>query len=130
MSVKTKLKLTWIGKDVRPRLEPCIFLEDPEKSCHAAQKRGENDIFDARNGNILIINICRRWHTSRLSRNYLPEGSLNGGIQKADRRARRRVSGGSSTRVRPGPAAQGLRTARGTPVSFLSPHAALLRHPA
>lgn len=35
MSEKQKLELTWIGKDVRPRLEPRILLEDPERSYHA-----------------------------------------------------------------------------------------------
>jgi adenine-specific DNA-methyltransferase len=32
MANKTKLELTWIGKENRPRLEPRIFIEDPEKS--------------------------------------------------------------------------------------------------
>jgi hypothetical protein len=27
-----KLELTWIGKDERPRLEPRILIEDPERS--------------------------------------------------------------------------------------------------
>jgi adenine-specific DNA-methyltransferase len=35
MNRKQKLELTWIGKDVRPRLEPRILLEEPEKSYHA-----------------------------------------------------------------------------------------------
>jgi hypothetical protein len=35
MTKKPKLELAWIGKDVRPRLEPRILLEDPEKSYHA-----------------------------------------------------------------------------------------------
>ncbi|MBM4165151.1 MAG: hypothetical protein FJ222_12035 [Lentisphaerae bacterium] len=39
MSVrKTKLELTWIGKENRPRLEPRVLLEDPEKSYHAAHR--------------------------------------------------------------------------------------------
>ena len=29
---KSKLELTWIGKDNQPRLEPRILIEDPEKS--------------------------------------------------------------------------------------------------
>jgi adenine-specific DNA-methyltransferase len=45
---KTKLELTWIGKENRPRLEPRILIEDPEKSYHAAQRHSENDIFDNR----------------------------------------------------------------------------------
>ncbi len=35
MSNKQKLELTWIGKEKRPKLEPRILLEDPEKSYHA-----------------------------------------------------------------------------------------------
>jgi len=43
---KQKLELTWIGKENRPRLEPRILLEDPEKSYHAQQRVSEKDIFD------------------------------------------------------------------------------------
>ena len=43
---KTKLELTWIGKNKRPKLEPRILLEDPSKSYHASQKVTDNDIFD------------------------------------------------------------------------------------
>jgi hypothetical protein len=45
---KQKLELTWIGKETRPRLEPRILLEDPEKSYHAAQRVSEDDHFDNR----------------------------------------------------------------------------------
>src|SRR6266571_4838696 len=45
---KQKLELTWIGKDKRPKLEPRILLENPEKSYHAGQRVTENDIFDNR----------------------------------------------------------------------------------
>lgn len=48
MQKKQKLELTWIGKENRPRLEPRILLEDPEKSYHAKQRVTENDIFDNR----------------------------------------------------------------------------------
>jgi adenine-specific DNA-methyltransferase len=47
---KQRLELTWIGKDDRPRLEPRILLEDPDKSYHAAARITDDDIFD----NILI----------------------------------------------------------------------------
>src|SRR5665811_1728713 len=47
---KQKLELTWIGKDKRPKLEPRILIEDPEKSYHASERRSDADIFD----NILI----------------------------------------------------------------------------
>ena len=45
---KPKLELTWIGKENRPRLEPRILIEDPEKSYHASHRVTENDIFDNR----------------------------------------------------------------------------------
>lgn len=37
-SKKTKLELTWIGKEHRPKLEPRILLEEPERSHHAAHR--------------------------------------------------------------------------------------------
>lgn len=43
---KTKLELTWIGKNERKKLEPRILLEDLSKSYYASQKVTENDIFD------------------------------------------------------------------------------------
>ena len=43
---KTKLELTWIGKDKRPRLEPRILLEDTALSHSAKQRVGKDDIFD------------------------------------------------------------------------------------
>lgn len=45
---KQKLELTWIGKEKRPKLEPRILLEDPDKSYHATHRFSENDIFDNR----------------------------------------------------------------------------------
>jgi len=45
---KQKLELTWIGKEQRPRLEPRILIEDPEKSYHAHHRVSEDDSFDNR----------------------------------------------------------------------------------
>jgi adenine-specific DNA-methyltransferase len=45
MTKKTKLELTWPGKEERPRLEPRILIEDPAKSYHAKVRR-DGDIFD------------------------------------------------------------------------------------
>lgn len=45
---KQRLELTWIGKEHRPRLEPRILLEEPERSYHAAHRVTEGDIFDNR----------------------------------------------------------------------------------
>ena len=43
---RQRLEFTWIGKDVRPTLEPRILLEDPTKSYHAKHSVTENDLFD------------------------------------------------------------------------------------
>lgn len=45
---KQKLELTWIGKEKRPKLEPRILLEDPEKSYHAKHRVSDDDIFNNR----------------------------------------------------------------------------------
>ena len=50
MSKKTKLELTWVGKESRPRLEPRILIEDADRSYHAAKRVSDADIFD----NVLI----------------------------------------------------------------------------
>ena len=42
---KTKLELTWIGKENRPKLEPRILIEDPAKSYHAPHRVSDDDIF-------------------------------------------------------------------------------------
>jgi len=47
-SKRTKLELTWIGKETRPRLEPRILLEDPAKSHHAKHRVTDKDLFDNR----------------------------------------------------------------------------------
>ena len=48
MTKEMKLELAWIGKNVRPKLEPRILLEDPVKSYHAKHRVSDNDIFDNR----------------------------------------------------------------------------------
>lgn len=48
MSKKTKLELTWIGKEHRPKLEPRILLEEADKSYHAAHRVTDRDLFDNR----------------------------------------------------------------------------------
>jgi adenine-specific DNA-methyltransferase len=48
MDKKQKLELTWIGKENRPRLEPRILLEDPEKSYHSPHRITDYDLFDNR----------------------------------------------------------------------------------
>src|ERR1700680_903692 len=43
-----KLELRWIGKDTRPKLEPRILLEVPERSYHAKHRVTDHDLFDNR----------------------------------------------------------------------------------
>jgi adenine-specific DNA-methyltransferase len=45
---KPRLELTWIGKENRPRLEPRILLEDPERSYHGQHRVTDHDLFDNR----------------------------------------------------------------------------------
>ena len=45
---KQKLELAWIGKENRPKLEPRVLLEDPDKSYHAHYRVNDNDLFDNR----------------------------------------------------------------------------------
>jgi len=46
--LKTKLELTWIGKETRHKLEPRLLFEDPAKSHHAPFRVEKNDFFDNR----------------------------------------------------------------------------------
>jgi adenine-specific DNA-methyltransferase len=71
---KQKLELTWIGKDIRPKLEPRILLEDPTKSYHAKHRVGENDIFDNRlifGDNLLALKALEQEFTGRVKCVYI-----------------------------------------------------------
>jgi len=45
---KARLELTWIGKEVRPKLEPRVLLEDASRSHHAQYRVTHEDQFDNR----------------------------------------------------------------------------------
>ena len=69
MIKKQKLELTWIGKEHRPRLEPRILLEDPEKSYHAQQRVTDNDLFDNRlifGDNLLALKALEQEFTGKI----------------------------------------------------------------
>jgi adenine-specific DNA-methyltransferase len=69
MSKKQKLELTWIGKEIRPRLEPRILLEDPEKSYHAKHRVTDNDRFDNRlifGDNLLALKALEQEFTGKI----------------------------------------------------------------
>lgn len=66
---KQKLELTWIGKENRPRLEPRILLEDPEKSFHAQHRVSGKDIFDNRlifGDNLLALKALEQQFAGKL----------------------------------------------------------------
>src|SRR5437867_2046047 len=69
MNRKQKLELTWIGKENRPRLEPRILLEDPEKSHHAPHRLTEHDLFDNRlilGDNLLALKALEQEFTGKI----------------------------------------------------------------
>jgi adenine-specific DNA-methyltransferase len=69
MAKKQRLELTWIGKEIRPKLEPRILLEDTEKSYHAAHRVSETDIFDNRlifGDNLLALKALEQEFTGKI----------------------------------------------------------------
>ncbi len=69
MTKKQKLELTWIGKENRPRLEPRILLEDPDKSYHAKHRVTDNDRFDNRlifGDNLLALKALEQEFTGKI----------------------------------------------------------------
>jgi adenine-specific DNA-methyltransferase len=69
LTKKQRLELTWIGKDDRPRLEPRILLEVPEKSYHAHQRVTEHDLFDNRlvfGDNLLALKALEQEFTGKI----------------------------------------------------------------
>jgi adenine-specific DNA-methyltransferase len=74
MSGKQRLELSWIGKEDRPRLEPRILLEDPEKSYHAKRRVTDNDIFDNRlifGDNLLALKSLEQEFAGRVKCVYI-----------------------------------------------------------
>ncbi|SCZ86236.1 site-specific DNA-methyltransferase [Nitrosomonas mobilis] len=66
---KQKLELTWIGKEKRPKLEPRILVEDPDKSYHAKHRVSDNDIFDNRlifGDNLLALKALEQEFTGKV----------------------------------------------------------------
>lgn len=66
---KTKLELTWIGKENRPKLEPRILLEDLGKSYHAPHRVTDHDLFDNRlifGDNLLALKALEQEFTGKI----------------------------------------------------------------
>jgi adenine-specific DNA-methyltransferase len=74
MRGKTKLELTWIGKENRPKLEPRILLEDSEKSCHALHRVTDHDLFDNRlifGDNLLALKALEQEFANKIKCIYI-----------------------------------------------------------
>ena len=66
---KTKLELTWIGKNEPKKLEPRILLEDSSKSYHANQKVTDSDLFDNKlifGDNLLALKALEQEYTGQV----------------------------------------------------------------
>lgn len=73
-SSRPKLELTWIGKDKRPKLEPRILLEEPDKSYHAKHRVTENDIFDNKlifGDNLLALKALEQEYAGKVKCIYI-----------------------------------------------------------
>ena len=74
MSKKQKLELTWIGKDVRPKLEPRILIEDAKKSYYAPTRTSDADVFDNRlifGDNLLALKALEQEFTGKVKCVYI-----------------------------------------------------------
>lgn len=70
---KTKLELTWIGKDKRPRLEPRVLLEDPEKS-HFTPFMTNSGFFDNKliyGDNLLALKALEQEYANKIKCIYI-----------------------------------------------------------
>lgn len=67
MNNKTKLELTWIGKEEQPKLEPRILIEDPEKSY--GDKNTENMLIYG--DNLLALKALEQDFTGKIKCIYI-----------------------------------------------------------
>ena len=71
---KQKLELNWIGKEKRPKLEPRILLEGPDRSYHAKHRVADSDIFENRliyGDNLLALKALEQEFTGRVKCIYI-----------------------------------------------------------
>jgi adenine-specific DNA-methyltransferase len=68
-STKTRLELTWVGKDHRVALEPRIFLEDHAKGYRARAAKGASGLYDNRlifGDNLLALKALEQEFTGKV----------------------------------------------------------------
>lgn len=74
MSSKQKLELTWLGKEIRPQLEPRILIEDSRYSYHAKHRVSDADLFDNRlifGDNLLALRALEHEFAGRVKCIYI-----------------------------------------------------------
>lgn len=74
MTARTRLELTWIGKERRNRVEPRILLENGGLSYHAARNVTGRDIFDNRlihGDNLLALKALQQHFTGEVRCIYI-----------------------------------------------------------
>ena len=76
MTKKTKLELTWPGKEERPKLEPRILIEDPDKSYRAegpggAQGPGTFDNILIKGDNLLALKALEAEYAGKIKCIYI-----------------------------------------------------------
>lgn len=78
---KQRLELTWIGKEIRPNLEPRILLEDVERSYHAAHRVTAKDRFDnmlIHGDNLLALKALEQEFTGKVKCIYIDPHTIRG----------------------------------------------------
>ena len=71
---KQRLELMWIGKENKPKLEPRILLEEPEKSYHAPHRFTDQDLFEnylIKGDNLLALRALEGEFTGRIKCIYI-----------------------------------------------------------
>lgn len=74
MNRKSRLELTWIGKDQQFQIEPRILLENTDKSYHAGRHVTEGELFDNRlifGDNLLVLKALESEFEGQIKRVYI-----------------------------------------------------------
>lgn len=71
---KSRLQLIWIGKEIRPKLEPRVLIEEAARSHHSQHRVTESDLFDNRlifGDNLLALKALEQEFTGRIKCIYI-----------------------------------------------------------
>lgn len=83
----TRLELTWIGKDAKPRLEPRILLEEPELSYRTSSTNGisQNDNLLIHGDNLLALKALESDYRGKVRCIYIdPPFNTGGAFEQYD----------------------------------------------